>query len=325
MNTKGDMDIRGMVGEKIRLVTGSGLIVASGMVGFDILVQAKEDGGLIDVSRVLLESGDKNCREGVVYKDGFPQTAEYATAVIVCDRVPGTLTVDAAGAENAGLPAVRVGDRLGEVTLNDQSINQGNIDIKIKVGNVNIGVTACSGFVGEFLLKSNSGTVTAESDRAPSGVFPLLLDGSAPSPQFKETAVERREREAGNGSTYYFERLPPTTQDDYVAYDGSVVYGQICTKTDKREPKVDKVGNPVLSPETGEQLIEVTPLLNVWNDLLGPKRLLIDAEAITTGNLTLFVRQPWRLTTTSIGGTLGRRALGDEEESGMEEEGRRSC
>lgn len=100
------------------------------------------------------------------YKDGFPQTEEYGTPVMICDTVPGVLTIDSEGAENGGDAAVTVREVYG-----------GDVRVSIRVGNVDIIQTACTTFVGEYDLLTGAGSVGVRVDEAEIGTY--LVDVSA--------------------------------------------------------------------------------------------------------------------------------------------------
>ena len=178
-NSDGPITVAGAVGEKLVFQTGNGTINATNMSGHQIFLSGTKDGALVFVSDVHLETGDANCKEGVVYQPGFPQTAQYGTAVMLCDKVPGTLTIDTQGADNGGKPALTI-----------SQVYAGNITAYIKVGNVEFTQTACTTYVGDYDLKTASGTLAINVDQAPVGSYPIQLDGSSNNVQTKLTSTK---------------------------------------------------------------------------------------------------------------------------------------
>lgn len=201
--------VEGAVGEKLQFKTGDGTVDAKKLSGHEIFVLGKQDNAVLSVEEVRLESGDRNCKEGVEYKEGFPKTPEYATPVMVCEKVFGTLTIDSEGAENGGKPAVTV-----------KEVYSGNLNVSVRVGNVEIEQTACTTFVGEYEIRTAAGKLGIGVQEATVGTYPLLLDGSAEDVKVERSAAEQRAITRPDEPFFFW--------DEYATESSKVKRGEIC-------------------------------------------------------------------------------------------------
>jgi len=139
-NNKGDINVLGLMGERVNLNTTRGKVDAVNVTAHHLFLLAQEEGGTIYAQHLTLTDGEdrKSCRNNTFYLPGFPQEPVYLRNEVVCDRVAGELTIDARGSE-------------GDIVEIDRVVG-GNINHFNKIGNTNIRLMACYDFVGEFGL-----------------------------------------------------------------------------------------------------------------------------------------------------------------------------
>jgi|AntAceMinimDraft_5_1070358.scaffolds.fasta_scaffold07768_4 hypothetical protein len=137
-NNKGDINVLGLMGERVNLNTTRGKVDAVNVTAHHLFLLAQEEGGTIYARHLTLTDGEdrKSCRNNTFYLPGFPQEPVYLRNEVVCDRVAGELTIDARGSE-------------GDIVEIDRVVG-GNINHFNKIGNTNIRLMACYDFVGEF-------------------------------------------------------------------------------------------------------------------------------------------------------------------------------
>ena len=139
-NYKGDIDVTGLMGERVNLNTTMGKIDAVNVTAHHMFLLAQKEGGTIRAKRLTITDGEnrKSCKNNTFYLPGFPEEPVYLRNEVVCDREPGELTIDARGSE-------------GDVVDIDRIVG-GNINHYNKIGNTKIRLMACYDFMGEFGL-----------------------------------------------------------------------------------------------------------------------------------------------------------------------------
>ena len=144
-NNKGDIDVNGLMGERVNLNTTKGKVDAINVTAHHMFLLAQEEGGTVRGRYLSITDGEnkKSCRNNTYYMPGFPKEPIYLRMELVCDKEPGELTIDARGSE-------------GDIVDIDRVVG-GNIIHFNKIGNTNIRLMACYDFVGEFGLATRPG------------------------------------------------------------------------------------------------------------------------------------------------------------------------
>jgi len=139
-NSKGDITVSGLYGERVNLNTTRGKVTAVNVTAHHMFLLAQEEGGTIRGSLLTITDGENklSCKNNTFYLPGFPEEPIYLRNEVVCDREPGELTIDARGSE-------------GDVVEIDRVVG-GNIIHFNKIGNTKFTLMACYDFIGEFGL-----------------------------------------------------------------------------------------------------------------------------------------------------------------------------
>lgn len=269
-NTHGVIYGNGGAGTKVTLETADGKLLVTALSGHEIFLKGTEDGVEMDASDIKLETGDANCYQGVAVKPGFTNEV----AVMICDTVPGTLTIDSQGAD--------LGAKNAAVMLKD--ISGGHIVANIKVGNMRLTQTACTSFVGDYAVLTGAGKVDVLVNTAPVGSYPILLDGTTPTAQDRQMARMNYGME-GVTSAYFWKGETCDT-GALTAAKGNLPTPAPNAIPGTKAPIATACTRNALAGSICKGYVD-TPPNQATNQL--------NIQSITTGNLELIVAQPFKL------------------------------